>query len=258
MTPPEDTQGKGNTDLNVQHRTMEQIMLDHMKLCHPEWLADLKESGELDDFIADHVERAGDQYGRSVEKGTQPLLAREIAVRDHLLIDPLGDCQKYHYGSDNNDEPVTQKRAAETAEVIQARAERVEATGKVYFLVEGFCIEWNSERLRVQVIEYHPEVLVLGWDYLRKMASAARGGPSDELSKSSTEHDEEILDGSPTFNSDFLIGGGMRDLPVQGFCVYWGNPGLTVEAIDYHSTELLLGWDYVLSLAEAVSESKKE
>jgi len=47
----------------------------------------------------------------------------------------------------------------------------------------------------------------------------------------------------------------MRDLPVQGFSVYWGKPGLTVEAIDYHSTELLLGWDYILGLAEAVQRS---
>ena len=41
-------------------------MLDHMKLCHPEWLDELKEGGKLDDFIADHVDRAKDQYGRSV------------------------------------------------------------------------------------------------------------------------------------------------------------------------------------------------
>jgi hypothetical protein len=207
------------------------------------------------------VERAGDQYGRSVEKGVQPLLAKERAMRDQLLIDPLCDCQKYYYGSDSNDEPVTQKRDVETAEVIQARAERVEATGKVYFHVEGFCIEWNSERLRVQVVEYHPEVLVLGWAYLRKIASAARGGPTesftwcDERSKSSTEHGEEILDGSATLKPDFPKGGGMRDLPVQGFSVYWGKPGLTVEAIDYHSTELLLGWDYIDGLAKAVQRN---
>ncbi len=48
----------------------------------------------------------------------------------------------------------------------------------------------------------------------------------------------------------------MRDLPVQGFCVYWGMPGLTVEAIDYHSTELLLGWDYIEGLAKAVQEER--
>jgi hypothetical protein len=55
MTPPDNLTGKEKPDLNVLHRTMEQVMLDHMKLCHPEWLAELTESGELDDFIEERV-----------------------------------------------------------------------------------------------------------------------------------------------------------------------------------------------------------
>ena len=46
----------------------------------------------------------------------------------------------------------------------------------------------------------------------------------------------------------------MRDLPVPGFSVYWGKPGLTVEVLDYHSTELLLGWDYIEGLATVVQK----
>jgi len=105
MTPPEDAQGKGNTDLNVQHPTMEQIMLDHMKLCHPEWLDDLTESGELDEFIADHVDRAKEQYGRLVQDGVQPLYAYERSLKDHVLIDLLDESEKYHFTSERDEEP---------------------------------------------------------------------------------------------------------------------------------------------------------
>lgn len=38
--------------------------------------------------------------------------------------------------------------------------------------------------------------------------------------------------------------------PTEGFSIEWGWAGLRIRAIDYHSTELLLDWDYLRSLAE--------
>ena len=44
---------------------------------------------------------------------------------------------------------------------------------------------------------------------------------------------------------------GKADFLVEGFSIEWDGDGLLVRAIDYHATELLLRWDYLLSLAEA-------
>lgn len=137
-------------DLNVQHRTMGQIMLDHMKLCHPEWLADLKESGELDDFIADHVGRAIAYRGESVEDEALPVNWLEQDMKHYLWIDPIFDSQSRINCPRHKDDPVREESDFKTAKEIQAATEPPESKGTVNFMGEGFSVEWVGEGLRVQ------------------------------------------------------------------------------------------------------------
>ena len=163
-------------------RKIAKILLDEMKRESPEWLQELAETRKLNRFITFHVERASALYRKELLKDPRTILSENpmlllIHMAAYLTSDPVFDSQRRNNCPRHKADPVSEEGEVETDGSDTEVAEGPDKTGKTFFIVEGFSIEWNDDGLRIRAIEYHSTELTLRWDYIEGLAKAAQKNP---------------------------------------------------------------------------------